>query len=60
MGPQTRAAMADLGAHVLHAGICAERARKFGRIITGNPSQAVFAAGWLNRLADFIEDGATV
>lgn len=35
--------------------IIAKRIRFYGQIITKNPSQAVFAAGWMNRVADFIE-----
>ena len=34
----------------------AERCRFYGRVITRRPSQAVFAAGWANRIAEFIEE----
>lgn len=58
LGSDTREAVNKLTAHGLYLRLCAERARKFGRIITDNRSQAAFAAGWMNRLASFIEDAA--
>lgn len=58
LGPKTRAAVNQLAAHALYLRLCAERARKFGRIITDDRKQAAFAAGWMNRLASFIEDAA--
>jgi lysozyme family protein len=60
LGPKTLAALEEINARAAHAGICAQRAREFGRIISSDPAQARFAAGWLNRLAVFIEDGAAV
>lgn len=45
----------SVAAEEAYRAMCAERVRLFGRIITGNPSQAVFAAGWMNRIAEFIE-----
>lgn len=35
--------------------VCAERARFFGRLISADHSQAIFAAGWMNRVADQIK-----
>lgn len=37
------------------ARLCAERARYYGRLISQDHSQAVFASGWMNRLAEFVE-----
>ena len=34
------------------------RIRFLGRLITKNPSQAIFAAGWLNRCCDLLEEFA--
>lgn len=35
--------------------LLARRIRFYGQIITKNPSQAVFANGWLNRVSEFVE-----
>lgn len=55
VGPVTLAAVngAD-GAH-LYRQVLAERCRFYGRLITRDPSQAAFAAGWAARLAEFIQ-----
>lgn len=58
MGPQTIGALqacSPVYIHELRRKILAARLRFLGGIITGNPSQAVFAAGWLHRLADQVE-----
>lgn len=59
LGPRTRTAMNNalntVGGDCLYSAVLAQRARFYGRIITNNPSQAVFAAGWMARLAEFIE-----
>lgn len=55
LGPQTRAAVNRMDAGALYRRLCAERVRFYGQIITRDPSQAVFAAGWMNRAAEFIE-----
>lgn len=34
----------------------AERYRFLGNLITSKPSQAVFAAGWMNRVSDLLEE----
>lgn len=57
-GPVTHAAVEAADAKRLYLRLCAERARKFGRIITDDRRQAAFAAGWMNRLASFIEEAA--
>lgn len=54
IGPKTRAAVLARAPQTLYAAVLATRARFYGRIITDNPSQARFAAGWMNRLAGFI------
>lgn len=55
VGPKTLAAVnAYADQDRLYRRILARRARFYGRIITRRPSQAVFAAGWMNRLAEFI------
>lgn len=55
IGPQTRAAIDEADPQSAYKRLLAKRVRFFGRLITGNPSQAVFAAGWLNRCSQFIE-----
>jgi lysozyme family protein len=56
-GPNTRDAVNRMTAGVMYRRLCAARVRLYGQIITKNPSQAVFAAGWANRVAEFIEGG---
>lgn len=36
--------------------LCAQRVRFLGRLITDNPTQAKFAAGWMARVASIVED----
>lgn len=38
--------------------LLAQRARYYGRIITNDPTQARFAAGWMNRLGECMEQVA--
>jgi lysozyme family protein len=56
LGLKTEAAVNRMTPSALYARLCAARVRYYGRIITKNPSQAVFAAGWCNRIAEFIEE----
>lgn len=62
-GPKTRAALAVADGPHLYREICAARLEFTGRIITGNlkdddrdgiPDHTEFAAGWLNRQAEFV------
>lgn len=55
VGPATIAAVNALDPDKLIRRICAYRLRKMGRVITDDPRQAAFAAGWSNRLAEFVE-----
>lgn len=55
-GPNTREAVNRMTAGVLYRRLCSQRVRLYGQIITKNPTQSVFAAGWANRVADFIEE----
>lgn len=55
IGPQTRAALAASDQAALRRKVIGERVRFLGRLITSDPAQAVFAAGWMNRMAEFIE-----
>lgn len=57
-GPNTRDAVNRMTAALLYRRLCAARVRLYGQIITKNPSQSVFAAGWCNRVADFIQESA--
>jgi lysozyme family protein len=54
IGPVTRTVVNSMPSDKLAAALCAERVAKFGRIITNDHSQAVFAAGWMNRMRHFI------
>lgn len=56
LGPKSLAAVNRMTPAALYRRLCAERVRLYGRIITKDPSQAVFAAGWCNRVAEFIEE----
>ena len=58
IGPQTRAALAAADPGVLYGKVLGQRLRHLGRLITRDPKQAAFAAGWLNRLAEFVETTA--
>lgn len=55
VGPVTLKAVNDLDGERLYRQVLAERCRFYGRLISGQPSQAVFAAGWMSRLSEFIE-----
>lgn len=54
-GPKTEAAANRMQPAVLYRKLCAARVRLYGDIITRDPSQAVFASGWLRRASEFIE-----
>ena len=56
LGPKTKDAVQAANYGQLYLRLCAERVRFYGRLITKNPSQSVFAAGWANRAAEFIEE----
>jgi len=56
LGPKTEAAVNRMTPAALYARLCAARVRFYGQIITKDPSQSVFAAGWSNRVAEFIEE----
>lgn len=60
IGDETIAAVNAAGTSAT-AKLCAERVKFYGAIIAADPSQSVFAAGWLNRAAEFISalGGAT-
>ena len=55
IGRQTLNAIAARDARAVYLALCANRLRFIGAVITTAPSQAVFAAGWLNRVAEFVE-----
>lgn len=55
IGTKTRAVLAATDADVLYGKVLGARLRHLGRLITEDPKQAVFAAGWMNRLAEFVE-----
>lgn len=56
VGPVTLGAVNQQDGATLYRAVLAERCRFYGRLITRDPSQAVFAAGWANRVAEFIEE----
>jgi lysozyme family protein len=53
-GPQTVSAINQTPKRMFMAGFIAERAEKYGRIISADHTQASYAAGWLARLSEFI------
>lgn len=55
VGPKTLAAVNAADAWALYLRLLAERIRFYGRIIKRDQTQAVFAEGWLNRAAEFLE-----
>jgi lysozyme family protein len=55
LGPKTHAALLKLSPHAAYIRLCAARARLFGWIITNDHTQAIFAHGWANRLAEFLD-----
>ena len=54
LGVNTLAAVLEQDPKVINNKLVAERARMIGRIVSKNPAQAKFLAGWLNRTLDFI------
>jgi len=55
IGPDTLAAVPRMDQRRVAIRVIAARIRLFGRIISNDHSQAVFAAGWANRIAELIE-----
>ncbi|MHC2997630.1 glycoside hydrolase family 108 protein [Tepidiphilus sp. HLB4] len=55
IGPKTRAALAQADPRALYAKVLGQRLRHLGRLITNDPKQSAFAAGWMNRMAEFVE-----
>ena len=56
LGPVSLEAINQFDSDFLYKRMVAERCRFYGRLITKDPTQAVFASGWANRIADFIEE----
>ena len=54
LGPRTLAALSRTWQPRLYRDIIASRIAFYGRIISRDHSQAVFASGWMNRAADFV------
>lgn len=55
VGPATLAAVNGADAGRLYLRVLAERIKFYGRIITNDPKQSAFAAGWMARAAEFLE-----
>jgi lysozyme family protein len=55
LGPRTRTALMTADPAVLYRRVLAGRLRFLGRLITQDRRQAAFAAGWMNRLAEWVE-----
>lgn len=53
IGPQTLSAVAVQGADRLRRAVLQARGRHLARLLS-DPSQRVFAGGWLNRLMEFV------
>ena len=56
VGGSTIAAMGVADPKEVYRKVLASRIRSYGRIITDNPRQAIFAAGWAARAASFVEE----
>lgn len=54
IGRITEAAVNAMQGPPLAAAIMGERIAKLGSVITKNPTQAVFAAGWMNRMKELV------
>lgn len=54
MGPVTLAAINRAVPELLYKRVLSQRCIFYGQIITNDPTQAVFATGWMVRLAEFI------
>lgn len=54
LGPHTIEAVSKLHPEDVVNGLVAKRVQMIGRLITANPSQAKFAAGWLNRAVEWL------
>ena len=54
IGPQTLAAAMVADPDWLYRAVLRRRIMFLGRLLTDDPTQAVFAAGWLNRVAAFV------
>jgi len=55
IGSKTREAIAKADQNILYSKVLAAHLRHLGRLITNDPEQSVFAAGWMNRMAEFVE-----
>lgn len=53
-GPDTARRVNLRGPASFHAALARERIRFLGRLISDDPTQAAFAAGWLNRATAFL------
>jgi lysozyme family protein len=54
-GDDTRKALAKENPHAIATKMVAARGRLFASILHDHPEQRVFAAGWMNRLSEFID-----
>lgn len=59
LGPKTMAALAAMPVLYVYLGLCALRMRVLGRLISRDRSQAANAAGWMDRVASFVENTPT-
>lgn len=58
VGPNTLASVNGQNPHVLAIRFCAIRTRALMRLVTNDPTQAVWAAGWANRATSFLDKEA--
>lgn len=56
LGVKTETAVNRMTPAALYARLCAARVRFYGQIIRKDSTQHVFAEGWANRVAEFIEE----
>lgn len=54
LGPKTLAALDECDIDTVRKNVIKARLKFIGKLITNNPSQAVFCHGWLARISEFI------
>lgn len=58
IGDQTRTALYSMTWQEAYRRVGTQRLRLYGRIVNNDTSQAVFISGWINRIADLLDEVA--